>query len=149
MCNQAESVTDAERTTLLVEYQAAQASAEHHDGLVWVTTSIIWAASLVLLGVVAERTTAHPMSMAALAVLAILLHCFLWGVQASLRALKLHKYERCRNIERRLGFMTLHRNSIHVPDAQTSWYVVIQVIFILGWATLAIAAIYRGASACS
>jgi len=35
---------------LLVEYQAAQGSAEHHDNLVWTVTSTMWGASLILLG---------------------------------------------------------------------------------------------------
>ena len=33
--------------SLLVEYQAAQDSAQHHDSLVWTTTGIIWGAGLV------------------------------------------------------------------------------------------------------
>ena len=36
---------------LLVEYQAAQTSAEHHDGLIWSISGVVWAASLVLLGI--------------------------------------------------------------------------------------------------
>ena len=45
-------ITSEEREVLLVEYQAAQSSAQHHDQLVWTVTSIVWGSNLVLLGVI-------------------------------------------------------------------------------------------------
>ncbi len=39
---------------LLVEYQTAQDSAEHHDALLWNVTAIIWGANLVLIGFVLQ-----------------------------------------------------------------------------------------------
>ena len=37
---------------LLVEYEKAQDSAQHHDGIVWSVISMTWAAEMVLLGFV-------------------------------------------------------------------------------------------------
>ena len=37
-------------TALLQEYSAAQASAQHHDTLVWTVTNVLWALSILLFG---------------------------------------------------------------------------------------------------
>jgi hypothetical protein len=40
---------------LLTEYNAAQSSAEHHDRLVWTVSSILWAGSLALMGIILKN----------------------------------------------------------------------------------------------
>ena len=43
---------EKDKEVLLVEYQAAQESAQHHDNLVWTVTALIWGGMLVLLEMV-------------------------------------------------------------------------------------------------
>ena len=43
---------NSNRSALLVEYQAAQDSAQHHDNQMWSASSVIWGGNLVLLGLV-------------------------------------------------------------------------------------------------
>lgn len=60
---------------LLVEYQAAQDSAHHHDNMLWSTTSIMWGASLLVIGFVLqhlEDATLRPL-ITALSVLGLVL----------------------------------------------------------------------------
>src|SRR5437867_1823619 len=42
----------------LAEYTAAQESAQHHDGLIWRTTGVVWAGNFVLLGFVVSTIAA-------------------------------------------------------------------------------------------
>jgi len=37
-----------DKEVLLVEYQAAQESAQHHDNLIWTVTALIWGGMFVL-----------------------------------------------------------------------------------------------------
>src|SRR2546425_5440211 len=133
MTNGPPEVNEEERSILLVEYQAAQASAEHHDGIIWVVTGIIWGASLVLLGLAVDHADKPELRLpvAGIAILAILLHCFLWGVHSQFRTLKIQKYERCKVIERRLKHMSHHTAVAHEQESQTAWYRIIQFLFIL------------------
>ena len=146
MTNQATEADEVERSILLVEYQAAQASAEHHDGIIWIVTGIIWAASLVLLGLAVDHAAKPELTfpVAGLALLAILLHCFLWVVQSQLRTLKLQKYERCKAIEHRLKHMSHHAAVGYEQGSQTAWFAIIQVLFIVAWGIIVVVVLCRG-----
>ncbi len=95
-----------------VEYQQAQDSAQHHDNLVWTTTSIIWAGNLVLLGLILGLivkdnnvdTTSQVFSslrplFIILGALGILLSLFVWSMQLQFGKIRNFKYKRCKEIE--------------------------------------------------
>jgi hypothetical protein len=147
MTNGVTEVGEEERSILLCEYQAAQASAEHHDGIIWVVTSIIWGASLVLLGLAVDHAAKPELRLhiVGLALLAIFLHCFLLRVHSQFRTLKNQKYERCKAIEGRLKYMSHHIAVGHKQESQTIWYRMIQFLFILAWGIMAIVVLCRGA----
>ncbi len=137
-CDEVNDVCDSERTILLAEYQAAQASAQHHDSTIWSVTSIVWGASLVLLGI-AIRSAESPalrIFVAGLSLIAIFLHILVWGIQSQLRDLKISKYNRCRAIETRLKYMSQHSAVAHDEGSQTAWYGVTQGVFIGAWLIL-------------
>jgi len=121
--------TDA---ALLVEYQKAQDSAQFHDGVVWTSTGISWAMSVVLLGfALAHLDLKIPITAAA--VLGVCVVCFQLQVQALCRSIKGQKYERCRQIEGKLG-MRANRELKYRPAQQTLFYRAISVCFIALWA---------------
>ena len=140
MSDQNTEVEEPERTILLAEYQAAQASAEHHDYLIWVVTSIVWGASLVLLGLALQHaaSTSFRIPVAGLALLAILLHSFVWRIQTGFRSIKIQKYARCKAIEKQLKYMSQHSDLSHKRDFQTRWYVIIQLLFIIAWGIMGV-----------
>jgi uncharacterized membrane protein YfcA len=92
---------------LLVEYQKAQDSAEHHDDLVS-TLSGLWLGSAVLIGFVlsglGSSRIAHHKPVLYLVILVGVLVSVLalyWATRS--RQIKDKKYERCREIENELG----------------------------------------------
>jgi hypothetical protein len=125
------------RDILLCEYQAAQDSAQHHDGLVWSITSILWASSLVLMGFVLSAI-GQPELRAAITLVgfvAVLLIFVLWGFARQLRSVKVQKYRRCIALERQLG-MEQHSHLEYSAGSQTAWYTVIMIAFVLIWLAL-------------
>src|SRR5438093_874597 len=81
------------RQVLLVEYQKAQDSAEHHDSLVWNITSLNWVGSAVLMGFVlngidAQLTTSHKVALLSIAGVGVLLSSLVWRWVRQLRRLK-------------------------------------------------------------
>jgi len=96
---------------LLVEYQAAQASAEHHDNLIWTATNVIWGASLILLGFILQSVTNNgprPLIIV-LCILGLFLNIFVWISALQYNSVKNQKYRRCKEIEERLG-LRQHRD---------------------------------------
>jgi hypothetical protein len=119
---------------LLVEYQAAQDSAQHHDQLVWSITSILWASSLVLLGLVltAMRQPGLQVPLTAAGLIALVLTTYLWRCARQLRAVKIQKYKRCVAIERELG-LHQHSSLSYPSGSQTAGYSVVMSLFMLVW----------------
>jgi len=96
-----------ERDALLVEYQKAQDSAEHHDNIVGSVTSL-WLGSAVLIGFVltaigSKGAAHHKTVLILVSVLGILLTLLVtkWVWTAS--NVKSQKYARCKEIESALG----------------------------------------------
>lgn len=135
--NQTEDKVLPERDALLVEYQSAQDSAHHHDQLVWSITSILWASSLLLFGLVVtvlgRPGLKWPLTSAA--ILAIILTIYLWSCVRQLRALKVQKYKRCVAIEGILG-MEQHSKIEYPPGSQTARYSFVMSVFLLLWVLL-------------
>ena len=123
-----------EREALLVEYGAAQDSAQHHDGLVWSITSILWGSSLILLGLVvsAMHQSGLRIALTCAAVIAIALTSFLWLCARQLRAVKVQKYRRCIELERQLG-MKQHSTLRYSAGVQTKLYAVVMALFLAVW----------------
>lgn len=117
--------TSEHRQVQLVEYQKAQDSAEHHDGLFWTVTSLNWVGSAVLMGFVLGALGSHPSpshraALVAISLVGILLSLFVWRWARQFRALKKAKYRRCQEIERQLteaGFeMRQHTQVVWPPQ---------------------------------
>ena len=133
-------VTPERREILLVEYQAAQASAEHHDDQVWSVTSLNWVGSAVLMGFVVNgigthQPTSHRIALSFIAGAGILLSVFVWIWARQGRLIKNQKYARCKQIERELG-MTQHRGVKHPAGYQRFQYSCLMVAFLTAWFVL-------------
>ena len=124
----------AERDALLVEYQAAQDSAQHHDTLLYTTTSLMWGASLILLGFILNdltNTALRPL-ITALGILGLVLCVTVWIFALQFNSIKRQKYTRCREIEEIMN-LSQHRNLRYVSGSQRFLYGIVTLIFILTW----------------
>jgi hypothetical protein len=135
--NESDEEVLPERDALLVEYQAAQDSAQHHDQLVWSITSILWASSLILFGLVltAMGQPGLEWPLTSTAILAIILTIYLWRCVRQLRAIKVQKYRRCVKIERELR-MKQHSGLQYPSGSQTAGYSLVMTVFLLLWLVL-------------
>jgi hypothetical protein len=119
---------------LVIEYQKAQDSAEHHDSLLWTVTSIIWAGNLVLLGLVLVSIKNKDLRiiLTFLSVFGILLvvSMFLFAILFSY--IKRQKYKRCKDLEETLGFKQ-HKELKYPNCVQTLLYFFITIIFLIIW----------------
>lgn len=118
----------------LTEYQASQASAEHHDSLVWTVTSIIWTGNLILLGFVLSNL-AQPntrMLSTILCLLGILLVICVCVFALTFADIKRQKYARCKVLEARWGFKQ-HSQLRYLACVQTVLYVVVTLAFLVIW----------------
>jgi 4-amino-4-deoxy-L-arabinose transferase-like glycosyltransferase len=134
---------NVDKEALLVEYQAAQDSAQHHDSLVWTTTGIIWGAGLVLIGFVIENMNDPRLkvSIIATSVLAILLLVYLWVMALTLGSVRNQKYARCKEIEKVFQFE--QHSKLRYPNRSGRiFYGVIMVVFIVSWILIIITAAF-------
>jgi hypothetical protein len=129
---------------LLVEYQASQSSAQHHDQLVWTVTSIMWGSSLVLMGFILKSpiTLLGVVVSITLCVLGLILTIFVWSAQRQFRYLRNTKYARCKVIEEELG-MEQHLKIKWPAGSQTSIYSIIMVLFLLAWFLIAMSTVWN------
>ena len=129
------------KDTLLVEYQAAQDSAQHHDNLLWSVTSVIWGGSLVLMGFTlgglgddAVRPVVTILSFLGIA-LTICVSIFSF----QLNAVKRHKYARCRAIEAVLN-MQQHTTTRWPVGLQRILYSILMLFFLIAWIAILLTA---------
>jgi len=127
---------------LLVEYQAAQSSAEHHDTLIWSITGVVWAASLILLGFMLDALAKDELKyvIVLMSVLGILMLIKVWVYTYQLAALKIHKYDRCKEIEAVLG-LKQHSTLKYPGGRQKNFYSAVMVVFIVVWLMVAFLAL--------
>jgi len=123
----------------LVEYRAAQESAQFNDLIVWIATGIFWGISAILLGVALANPT-RRLAIGILSGVGILLIVFQWQVQGSLRSVKKQKYERCKQIETEFG-MTNHSGVVYRHGAQTGVLRGISGLMIAAWLSVLYAAL--------
>lgn len=95
-------------SVLLVEYEQAQSSAQHHDSLVWTVSNALWAISLVLFGFMVNILASDVLRCAELflplvfvtVITGSALPLFAMLFQNQLATVKRHKYLRCKAIYR-------------------------------------------------
>jgi len=131
---------------LIVEYQAAQDSAQHHDTLVWSVTSVMWGGSLVLLGFIlaALKEPGLRVLMTGLCLLGIALTIGVWVFAVKLAAVKRHKYRRCKAIERELHLQQ-HTSLSYSFGSGRLIYGVLMALFLAAWALTLCTVWYRHA----
>lgn len=130
-------LTLEQRQTFLVEYTAAQASAEHHDTLVWTVSSLNWAGSALLMGLVLGKEDgphrlAVRLALCSLCLVGIALAALVWRWALQMRAVKIVKYERCKALEALLG-MSQHSGLRYPVGAQTKAYALLMLLFLGAW----------------
>jgi len=123
-----------DKEVLLAEYQAAQASAQHHDNLVWTLTSIIWGGMLVLFGFVLGNLDSVNLRLilTLLSILGITMTVAVWLFTLQLNSIKRQKYQRCKTIETSLG-MLQHRELKYSSKLQRIIYSIITILFVIAW----------------
>jgi hypothetical protein len=130
------------RDVLLVEYQKAQDSAEHHDDLVWSITALNWVGSAVLMGfVLSGLTDSHPswghkIALLSIAFVGFGLSVCVWRWARQVGAMRNHKYGRCKEIEQSLGM----RQHTEAPwrGRQRREYSFLMSAFLATWIVLAV-----------
>jgi len=121
-------------SSLLTEYQATQDSAQHHDNLVWSVTSIMWGATLVLMGFIfssLKEVTLRPLIMI-VSTLGIALTIAVWVFALQLNSVKRQKYARCKEIEHTLH-LRQHSTLRWTGGSQRIIYGVLMGIIIMIW----------------
>jgi len=120
--------------SLLVEYQAAQASAEHHDSLVWSVTNILWAASLVVFSFVLTKLGQPNLKglLSVLSLIGVLLISYAWFCALQFSFIRNQKYKRCKVIEQKLG-LKQHTELDHPVYFQRVLYAVLFMVMVVGW----------------
>ena len=129
-----ETYDEGRSRALLVEYTAAQNSAQHHDSLVWTTIGLIWSAELVLLGFVMQAiNNIQITSVIILAcLLALVLLVFLLITYITLRSIRTQKYCRCKEIENLLNLQQ-HTNLKQKEKVGLFSFSIVMLLFIITW----------------
>lgn len=139
--NQNKLPTD-QREVFLIEYQAAQDSAQHHDNLVWTITSLNWVGSAVLMGfVLGKMENANRLSekcpLLFISIVGIILTGCVWRWAYQMRCVKVAKYQRCKVIENILG-MEQHSKLVYKAGSQTKTYALSMASFLVAWFVLCV-----------
>lgn len=126
-----------DKDTLIVEYQAAQESAQHHDNLIWTTTTIIWSVTLILFGFVIDNLNNpnNRIILIFLSILGIFLMAAVFVFVLQFNSIKRQKYDRCKTIEKILD-MHQHRDLKYSKGVQRVVYGIITFFFIITWSII-------------
>lgn len=125
------------KEVLLVEYQAAQESAQHHDNLVWTVTALIWGGMLVLFGFVLGNldNVSLRLILILLSIIGITLTIAVLVFMLQFNSVMRQKYQRCKTIELLLG-MRQHNELKYTPGLQKIIYKIITILFVIAWFTV-------------
>ena len=128
---------------LIVEYQAAQNSAQHHDTLIWSVNAVVWGATFLLWGFLLNHTA--DSSLKKVIILLISLVGILMNVKVliythQLANLKTEKYKRCKFIEEKLC-LEQHRSVTWTSGLQRTLYSIIMTLFLVVWILIAVKAL--------
>jgi hypothetical protein len=140
------AVDRSDRGVLLVEYQKAQDSAEHHDNLVGSVTSL-WLGSAIFIGFVlsglASTNADHYKPVLYLViVLGMFLTFLVWTWAGRASKLKNQKYDRCKEIEGILG-MKQHLAVGEARRWQDYAYTILLLLLFAAWTVLLIDVVRR------
>lgn len=126
-----------DKEVLLVEYQAAQESAQHHDNLIWTVTAIIWGGMLVLFGfVLGNLANANlQLILTLLSIIGLVLTIAVLVFVLQFNLVMRQKYQRCKTIEKLLG-MGQHSELKYSSGLQKIIYNIITVFFVIAWFTV-------------
>jgi len=96
-----QAIEEPPEDVLLVEYQAAQESAQHHDNAFWIVTGILWGGMLTMMGFVANGLSEpkYKLFLLALCAIGFILCLFVLVNMRILLSVKKQKYQRCKEIE--------------------------------------------------
>lgn len=137
MNKEAKSEEIPSRSELVIEYQKAQDSAQHYEAMAWTVTSITWAASLVLLGLILRSLAKTPnfitfILIALLSVLGFLLTIAEWWQHRLFQKVKLYKYSRCKEIEEIIGLQQ-HKHIPSYPKKHRDVFSVFTYVLLFTW----------------
>lgn len=118
---------------LLVEYQMAQSSAQHHEHISWVVTGICWTANAFIMGAIINVPSEdkNEVSILLLSLIGLLIAFFQWKQDKYLQKVKLAKYLRCKTIEKSLGMRQHIALAVKSPRITTTTYNAIVSFIIL------------------
>jgi hypothetical protein len=133
--------------TLLIEYEQAQSSAQHHDALVWTVSNTLLAISIGLFGFMMNAVDKESVRCASgyiglvifTAIVGIALVIFANGFSRQLASVKCQKYSRCRVIEKRLG-MRQHSSLKYEAGSQSQGYAIVTMLLVVLWVIYAVVA---------
>lgn len=125
---------EKDKEVLLVEYQAAQESAQHHDNLVWTVTALIWGGMLVLFGFIIGNldNASLRLILILLSIIGIALTIAVLVFMLQYNSVKRQKYQRCKTIELLLG-MRQHNELKYSPGSQKIIYNIVTILFVIAW----------------
>ena len=128
---------EKDKEVLLVEYQAAQESAQHHDNLVWTVTALIWGGMLVLFGFILGNlnNASLRLILILLSIVGITLTIVACVFTVQYNSVMRQKYQRCKDIELLLH-MRQHTELKYPPGLQKIIYHIITVLFVIAWCTV-------------
>jgi uncharacterized membrane protein YidH (DUF202 family) len=102
---------------LLVEYQEAQSSAEHHDRLLWTALGLLVTGMAALVAFAISRTGLSRNTQVGIPVLGMIVSFLILFVVYSFGKIRRQKYARCKAIEIKLG-MEQHSKLDHPKPGQ-------------------------------
>ncbi len=122
---------------LLAEYDKAQDSAQHHDTLAWNVSSLNWIGNAVLVGIVISELPKahvflHKFTLFFISVVGIVITMFIWEWRKIYHKIINAKYDRCKEIEKRLG-MKQHTNLLYKKGKMTRMYFILMILFLCVW----------------
>ncbi|HEY8095479.1 MAG TPA: hypothetical protein VIE65_05225 [Methylobacter sp.] len=128
---------------MLVEYEAAQASAEHHDTLVWTVTNSLWALSMVLFGFAVsvldkpavQSQVGIKVLLSGLCFVGVSLLSYAWFCALQFASIRNQKYRRCKALEKHLGLQQ-HTNLEHFNHSQRVLYAIVLFFMVIAWVAL-------------
>lgn len=127
-------MSEERQRALLVEYTAAQNSAQHHDSLVWTTVGLVLSAELILLGFVIQNFNNPQVSWIIIlaSALALILLVFLLITYSYLRSVRNQKYRRCKELEEELNLQQ-HRKLVYKERVGKKSLITVLCSFICIW----------------
>lgn len=95
---------DFEKQVMLLEYEKAQDSAEHHDHMAWFTSTVLVVASITLFGLLLTAINKHNSFFILYGcIIGFLLIIINWKLFSGAQNIKIEKYKTCKKIEKYLN----------------------------------------------